>query len=465
MKLTHFHSLFMSFCILLLGCGTQKKIEALKPAPSYGTEVVYDKQLSYINLPVQMDIADIQNQTNKYLNGLLYEDNKLEDDNLMLKVWKQAPILLNENKGKIDIVLPLKIWTKLRYGISQFGVSAYDTREFNFNGSLKLTSLVGFKNWKITTATQITGIDWAEAPTVAVLGKNVPITALINPAVSYFKGNISKMIDDAIAQSFDVKPYVSEALEQLCKPMEFNTDYHTWFAMQPLELYTSEATVANKKVNLLLGMKAYLETAVNSKPTIGFDKSKLAFTLVAKPASDFNVSVAGIVTYQAAAELMKKNFAGQTFSSGNRSITITDINLWGKDGKMIVELGMKGSVNGNFYMEGVPVYNPASREVYIDQADFVLDSKSKLLKLGDWLAHGLILNKIKASCHYSVADQLTQASATLKTYTTNYQPMKGVKVNGTIESFSPGQPVLTPNAIITMINAKGTLTLNISGMD
>ncbi len=460
-----FYSLFTVVIIsFLFSCSTTKKIEALKPEPSYSNEVVYDKQTSYLNLPVEIAVADLQNQTNKYLNGLIYDDEKIEDDNLMMKIWKQAPILIDEKGGKLNIVLPLKVWVKVRYGIDKFGVSLYDTKELNLNGNIKLSTLVTFNNWKLSTNTQIGGIDWVQPPSISIAGKDIPLTLLINPAIAIFKGKIGKMMDDAIEKSLDIKPFVLNALDQVSKPVQVNNDYHVWFAMQPLELYTNKAVVANKKISIVMGLKAYLETTVNSKPTLSFDKNKLLLLAAEKLPDDFGVSVAGICTYESAAALMKQNFAGKPFESGSRSVTITDVALWGKDGKMIVELGMTGSVNGKFYLSGVPTYDSSKKEIFIDQLDFVLDSKSKLLKLGDWVAHGLIAKKIKESCRYSIKDQLTQGGNTLKNYLNNYQPTKGVRVNGRVDALSPQKICLTPNAIVTMITANGKVSFSVDGM-
>lgn len=449
---------------LFVSCSSSKKIEALKPSPNYSNEIVYDKQTSYLNLPVEIAVADLQNQTNKYLNGLIYDDEKIEDDNLMIKIWKQAPIVINENGGKLEMVLPLKVWVKVRYGIEKFGLSAYDTRELNLNGNIKLNSKVIFTNWKLSTATQIGGIDWVQSPSITILGKDVPITYLINPAIALFKPKLGKMVDDAIAQSLDIKPYVLNALEQVSKPVEVNNTYHVWFAMQPLELYTNQAKVANKKISIVMGMKSYLETSVNSKPTLSFDKTKIALLAAEKLPDDFGISVAGIITYQAAAALMKQNFAGKQFQSGSRSVTINDVALWGKDGKMIVELGMSGSVNGNFYLSGIPVYDSTTKEIFLDQVDFILDSKNQLLKLGDWVAHGIIAKKIKENCKYSIKEQLTQGETTLKTYLSNYEPVKGVKVNGNVLGLTPQKISLTPNAIVTMITAGGKVSISVNGL-
>lgn len=449
---------------LFFGCSSTQKIEALKPAPSYATDIVYEKQVSYFNLPVEITMTDLQGQINKYFNGLVYEDNVLEDDNMMVKVWKQGPIVLDERFGKIDMVLPLKIWAKVRYGFEQFGVKLYDTKELNLNGTIKLTSAVTFKNWHFTTTTEITGFDWAESPSVTIAGKNVPMTYLVNPAVNLFKKQIAKNIDNGIERSMDIKPYVLNALEFMSKPTEVNKDYHVWLGLQPLELYSNQAVVVNKKVSITMGLKAYVETSINAQPTVKFDKTKLLLQGAEKLPADFGVTIAGIVTYANASALMQANFNGKKFESGKRSVTVEKIDIWGKDGKMIIQLGMTGSVNGNFYLSGIPMYDATKKEMYLDQLDFVLDSKNKLLQLGDWLAHGTIATKIKENCKYSIADQLVLGEKNVKTYLSGYEPVKGVKVTGSLTSLAPQKIVLTSNAIITTIDAKGKVAIAVDGM-
>lgn len=451
--------------LLISACSTSSKIAALKPAANYSTDIVYNKQESYLSLPLEIQVADLQNQTNKYLNGLIYEDQVLEDDNVMLKVWKEAPILIQENNGKLEMQLPLKVWAKVRYGIDKFGFSVYDTREVNLNGIIKLSSGVSVQNWKLATATQIQDIDWVESPSIVIAGKNIPITYLINPVLPIFKGKLSRKVDEAIAKSFDIKPYVFDALDQLSRPVQVNEDYKVWLGIQPIALYASPTVLANKKISFTMGMKAYLETSVNAQPTLKFDKTKLALQSGVMASNDFKASVASVITYANAAALMQKNFAGQKFESGKRSVTITKIDLWGKDGQLIVALSMTGSVNGDFYLSGTPKYNAEKKEIYLDGVDFILDSKNKLLKAGDWLAHGLIAQKIQQSCSFSIADYLNNGQKTMASYLSNYQPIKGVYVNGQMTELIPDQITLTPQAMVAMIVAKGKVAIRIDGLD
>lgn len=457
---------FLAFVSVVSSCSTSSKISALKPLPDYSsTQIAYDKQLSFINMPVEITIADLQKQTNKYLVGIIYDDKSMDGDNVMMKVTKEAPIVIKEQNGRIYIDLPLRINGRVKYGVDKFGVSLSDTRDFYLNGTVKLNSLVGLKDWKINTNTVIQDVVWKESPTINVAGKNVPVTYLINPAISVFKTKISKMVDDAIAQSLDIKPYVLDALEAVSKPIQVNEEFNTWFAMQPVEIYATKAVAANKKITAALGVKTYLETSVGRKPSLTFDKNTIVLKAIDKMPNEFKVNVAAFSSYAYASSIIQKNFAGKKFESGKKSVVVNKVDVWGKEGKMIVAVNMSGAVNGDFYLTGIPAYDAAKKEIYLDQVDYVLDSKNKLLKAGSWLAHGILVNKIAENCRFSIAEQLTDGEKTMKTYLSNYQPAKGVRVNGNLGQLSPNKIVLTPNAIVAMVVANGKVAISIDGLE
>lgn len=453
------------FSALVCSCSTSKQVAALRPSPDYSSAtVVYDKQLSFINMPVSLAISDIQSQTNKYLNGLIYEDKNLDDDNLMINVYKESPILITEQNGKIVMDLPLKIIGKAKYGINQFGISLSDTKDFYLNGTIRLHSIVGLKDWKLTTNTTIQDIKWKESPTISIAGKAISVTYLINPALNLFKGKLALLVDNAIAKSVDFKPQVLDALQAFSTPKKVNEEYETWFVMQPVEVYASKTTVANQKININLGLKTYLETAIGRKPSLVFDRNAIVLKTVDNMPNDFKANLAAFATYSYASQMMQKNFAGQKFESGKRAVTVNKVELWGKEGKMIVALNLSGSVNGDFYLSGFPVYDAQKKEIYLDKVDFVLDSKSKLLKIGDWLAHDIVLNKITDACRFSIADQLSLGAQTMATYLNNYQPIKGVVVNGTLGQITPNKVILTPNAIVAYVNTTGKVAVTINGL-
>lgn len=455
--------LFGIINIFLFSCSPSKKIEALKPEPSNNAPIVYSNKTSLISLPIEVGMKEVEHHLNKNLKGLIYADTILNDDKTEMKIWKTSDIKLVEKNGEIVSIIPLKIWSRIKYGTEFMGLN--DTREINLNGTITLSSKANFANWKLNTTSKIEAFEWSESPSILVAGKNVPITYIINPTLSIFKGRIAKMIDEAINKSCDFKTQVMQVLEILSVPFMANKTYETWFKLIPNEIYSSNAVLSNSKITMNLGLKCQMQTLIGQKPKSGFDKSKIVSKAVAKIPSDFNTSVAAVSTYESASRIMTKNFMGQEFGSGKRKITVQKVNLWYKDGKMIIALDVLGSVNGTIYLAGIPKYNSETKEIYFEEMNYVLNTKGLLTKTANWLLQGVILSKIKESCKYSIQPNLEEGKKNMLPYLTNYSPMKGVFVNGKLNDFVFEKMELSENGIVAFITATGTMKITIEGME
>ncbi|MFB9078754.1 DUF4403 family protein [Flavobacterium procerum] len=467
MKLNYFISFFTALTILS-GCSSTKKIETLKPEPDDASPLIYDSTPSFINLPITVKLSDIENQTNTFLNGLIYEDNNIEDDDIEIKIWKQAPIKIqndpaNPNK-KIKTILPLRATIKYRIGTKKLGVEFYDTREFNLNGVITLSSETTLSNWKLSTKTQFKSLDWKESPTMMVFGKNMPITYLINPAISIFKNELEKTIDEAIEQSMDFKPNVLQAVEKISTPFKMDDTYETWLRIVPIEIYSTNAKLKKDSFLMEMGMKCNMETIIGKQPEAKFNSSKIALKPVTKIPNQISANIAAISSYVEASKIMTKNFAGQEFGEGSKKITVKNVAIWHKNGKMIIALDVLGYINGTLYLNGIPQYNSQTKEIYFDQLDYVLDTKSKLMRTANWLAQGYILRKMEENCRYSIQTNLEDGKKSMAAYLKNYSPMPGVFVNGKMEDIQFDKIQLTNQAIIAFIKINGTVNVSVNGL-
>lgn len=447
----------------LFSCSSTNKIATIKPEPSQNTPMAYKTTTSFVSMPMEVSLKEIENQLNKALSGLIYEDNNLDDDKTEMKIWKTGTIKLIEKDGKIQSVLPLKIWSKIKYGTEFMGLN--DTREIDLNGTITLLSTAKLSNWKMNTSSVIEDFEWSESPTILVAGKKVPITYIINPTLSIFKSKVAKKIDDAIEKSCDFKPYVLNVLETLGTPFKTSEQYETWFKMNPIEVYVTDAQLQKSKIKMNLGLKCTMLTMVGQEPKNVFDKESVTFKPVATVPDKTTATVAAISTYESASRIITKNFQGKEFASGSRKITVQKVDLWSKDGKMIIALDMTGSINGSIYLSGIPNYNSVTKEIYFDQMDYVLNTKGLLTKTANWLLQGVILRKIQENCRYSIKENLDEGKKSLLPYLSNYSPMKGVFVNGTLNDFEFEKVELTNEAIIAFITTSGKLNIKIDGME
>ena len=448
---------------LCANCSTTQKIEALKPLPTDDAPMVYNTKTSFVNMPLQISLKEIENQLNKTLNGEIYNDATLEDDKTEMKISKTAPIRLIEKNGKIQTIMSLKIWSKFKYGTDFMGLN--DTREININGTITMTSAIKLSNWKMSTTSIIDNFQWSESPSILVAGKNVPITYIINPTLAIFKSKIAKKIDEAIENSCDFKPYVLDVLEKMSTPFLTSEQYQTWFKLIPIEVYVTDAFLNKNQINMDLGLKCNMQTMVGLKPKSSFDRSVVQFKAVTKIPEKLNVNVAAISTYESASRIISSNFNGKTFASGERKIVVQNVALWQKDSKIIIALDMTGSINGTIYLSGIPNYNAITKEIYFDQMDYVLNSKGLLTRTANWLLQGVILKKIQETCRYSIKENLEEGKKSLLPYLNNFSPMKGVFINGTMNDFEFEKVEVTNKAIIAFITTTGKMSVKIDGMD
>lgn len=462
--------LFISLCfMIIMSCSTPQKLATLKPEPDDASPIVYNNVPSFISLPVKVKIKDIENKTNSFLNGLIYEDNDIEDDDIEMKIWKLAPITIKNSKepnaDKITTILPLKATIKYRIGTRTMGVNLYNTKEFNLNGIVTLNSKVNLSNWKLKTQTELVSLNWNESPTMTVFGKNMPVTYLINPSIKLFKSKIEKKIDEAIEKSMDFKPNVLAALEKICAPFQMNEAYESWLRIVPIEIYATNSHLKEDSFLLQMGMKCNMETIIGQTPESKFDAAKIVLKPVSKIPNQISANIVAVSAYQDASRIMKKNFAGQEFSSGSRKVTVQDVNIWHKSGKMVIALDLTGSLNGTIYLTGFPKYDAEKKEIYFNELDYVLDTKSKLMRTANWLAQGLILKKIQQNCRYSIKPNLDEGKKIMLNYLNNYSPMKGVFVNGKMEDIEFEKIELSQNAIIAFVKVNGEINISVDGLE
>ena len=461
--------LVLFMLILNSSCGTKKQLMTLKPEPSEASPLVYEHSPSFINIPISVKLKDIENQTNALLKGLIYEDNTIEDDDIEIKIWKLAPITIkndeNSKGNKIKITLPLKAKIKYRVGTSTLGMNLYKTNEFNLNGVVTLTSDLGLTNWQLKSKTDLKSLEWVESPSMVVFGKNVPVTYLINPAITIFKSKIEKSIDTSIEESMDFKPNVLSAIEKLTEPFKMSDDYESWLRIVPIEIYATDAKLEKDNVLLQMGMKCQMETIIGQQPKSKFDTSKIVLKPVIKMPNHVTSNIIAISTYEDASKIMTKNFNGQEFSSGSKKIVVQKVNIWHKNASMVIALDVIGSVNGTIYLSGIPKYDEQKREIYFEQLEYVLDTKNKLISTANWLAKGLILKRIQESCRYSIQPNIDEGTQTILSYLNNYSPMPGVFVNGKMDAFEFEKIQLTNNAILAFMKINGQISVTVNGLE
>ena len=449
--------------LTLNSCKTSLQIE--KPKESYLPSSLAPA-VSELPLAVELDVKKLEASINKKMNGVIFEGSNLTDKDLSVRVSKAQNFTFTINNNVIEYRVPLKVWARFAWKVEKFGYTIGD--KYEANGSIALTYKTTIsidKNWKLVSKTAASGYEWIETPKISVVGVNVPVTPIASMALSQCDKLISNQIDKSLSEMVDLKKYISMAWTEAQKPRQVNADNNVWLRITPKDIYLSPFTTTANKLNLALAMYAQIESFIGVQPAANPTVALPPFKYVNRPAQQFNLNIGADVTFDKIAEMAKKQLVGKTFEQSGKKITITDLSLYGSNGKAVFMADVEGSLKGRIYFTGNLTYNAEKTAVEITEPEFEVKTSDALVKTAGWLLHGMILNKLTPYLTYSVKDKIEEMKADVNKMMANYSIMDGVSVQGKLNSVTVTDLSLVPGAVRIQANVKGNIGLKVQELN
>jgi hypothetical protein len=159
--------------------------------------------------------------------------------------------------------------------------------------------------------------------------------------------------------------------------------------------------------------------------------------------------------------MAKSQLVNKTFSDGGKSITITDLSVFGSEGKPVFVADVTGSLKGRIYFTGNLVYNTDKVAVEVQNPEFDLKTKNALVKSAKWLLNGLIIKKLTPYLTYSVNAELDDLKAEANKTLANYKVYEGINLKGKLNTLTVKSLDLVPGAIRLQVNLKGNVGLQV----
>lgn len=452
------------FCVAMMGFWGCKTIKVDRPREAY-TPLAYTPVPSIINLPVDIDLKRVEKAVNDKFKGLIYEDSKLEDDNLQLKLWKIQDFVFNAKGNQLIYRIPLKIWSKFGWKIEKFGISISDYYEVTGEIALKYKSTLTIgRDWQIKTSTVSDGYDWVTKPSMSIAGISVPVTAIANLALKSCSGLINNQIDKAISQSVNLKKEIEKVWISMQEPMNVNEDYNVWLKITPQELYTAPLSSNQNHIKLNIGAKATIESFLGYQPEKGVPRALPGLNFVLKPEESFVLNFSSDITFVKISEIAQKELVGKVFEQGKRKIKVLSFDVFGSEGKMMFMTEISGSANGKIYFTGTPFYNIDSNTIELNDFDFELNTRNALINSANWLLHGTFTKMIQPYLKFPMSDQIKTMKETVNKQLASYKVADGVLLMGNVNEISITSFGVVPGALKVLGSVNGQLQLNIDDL-
>lgn len=252
------------------------------------------------------------------------------------------------------------------------------------------------------------------------------------------------------------------AWKEAQKPMQVSPENDLWVRISPKNVYVSPFTTNGQKLYVAISIQAVIESFMGVQPVQNKLTVLPTFTVSANQPKDFNLNIATDITYEKISELAKSQLQNKTFSEGNKSITITDLSVFGSEGKAIFVADVIGSIKGRIYFTGTLGYNAETMSIEVLQPEFDIKTKNALVKSANWLLNGFIIKKITPYLTYPVQDELTTMKTEANKMLTNYKVYDGVDLTGKLHTISVQRIDLVPGAIRLHANVGGNIALKVN---
>jgi hypothetical protein len=451
--------------IIIFSCN--KGIQPEAPKESYAQNVNNsERTISYLNIPIEINIADIERQINGSLASTLYDDDSFENDDLKLRIDKTGSFeitsSLNEN---FSFEIPLAI--DATKSISVLGMRQSASTKFlmkvKFSSSFFLSS-----DWGFHTNTKVEGFEFITEPKITMAGFNIPVKSLIEKVLVNYQPYIARQIDDQVSDNILIKPQVLDLWNSLKEPILLSETYKTWLKIDPQDMLISPIKSQGNKLKMNIAMKAYVDTYTGEtkfgKVVKSVDLPPLKF--VNNPPAGFNINVSNLLTFYEAQSIAKSIFLGQSFHFVNNkyAVKVEGIDLFGTiENRMVIQLKLSGSVDGTVFLTGVPEYEKASNTIKLANLDFDIKTKNVLLKSAAWLLEGKLEKEIAKEMFFSVDEMLSQIQANV-TESLSKEYMRGVKIETSTLKMVPKGVSMSQEGIVSQFVAIGNIKLTIDGL-
>jgi hypothetical protein len=149
----------------------------------------------------------------------------------------------------------------------------------------------------------------------------------------------------------------------------------------------------------------------------------------------FRLRVEADLGFDQATAQLSRQMVGRRFETDKGAFEVRSIAVRGSAGNVLLELGLKGRVDGKLTLTGHPRFDEQTGTIRLDGLDYTLESSSWLTRLGVWLFSGTLRQTLSEKCNFfmdkSFQDLKAQAQQGL-----NRDLGPGMAMSGTIAGFT-----------------------------
>lgn len=394
------------------GCGGGLGV----PKPAFETpapEPDLPLEQSGIEIPVMIDLNPILRKVEEKVplefNSKGWETvgtSPVGDVGVKYRVWRgplQTVLAGNKVTITVRINYTLAVAHRLKAGI--FGGGETPWMQFGQcgdNGEAPREAIFGMEtalswspDWKVRSKTKLLPNRYPNSCSVTAL--NFDITRAVDGNIRPRLEEAAKLIDERLPAAADFKNTAEEAWKKLQAPLLMEKD--VWLLPSPREIHVTAIEGSGNQLVTGISITGTPVLASGKMPAPGILPLPELKT-GPKAGGTFNIALKATLDFDAAAEQLFRKLSEKPVVFGARRVNITGVSIYPSKERCVIQLGLKGDVNGTIYFAGEPVYDEEKGLLYLAQLDYTLETENALHTVAEWLLHDDFRDKMRKQAQW-----------------------------------------------------------------
>lgn len=430
-----------------------------RPEETY-EEVVYTPKQSILHIPININVSLLENKLNENFSGLLYEDNNIEDDSLMIRAWKERDFKISYEQNILNYKIPVKIWIKKRFGLG----FTHTDQEIEGTIDIDMKTAINFsKDWGLITKTEMLQYNWIKKPVLKLGIVEIPITSIVDKILKDNKQLLNETVDETVKKYVPLQNYIQEIWESVQNPIDISSSgYKAWIKITPKNIYTTPITGKQGQINTTIGIKCLSEIYMDVPPNESPKETKMPrFQMFTNTDEQVKVNLLADVPYTTVDSIANDLMKGEQFGEGRHTIIVDSMEIYGQKEKMMIGVHVHGFINGAIYLEGIPYFEQSTTSIRIKDVDYKLQTKNVLAKIVNLFYKKGLKKMIEEKLIISLEDEFALIKESSRDELFNKKLMENVYMNGMLNQLNVEDIFLTPKGLKIGIILSGKLNVRI----
>lgn len=354
---------------------------------------------SYINLPIILQLSDIEQKLNLSIPKRLHTDTSIAKDNIAIIVEKNGPFKLSNKDQLLYCKAPLKINIELKkQGIFRKN-NTDKTHNLNFEIIANLATPISVnENWQLITKTELVSIEWKKKPQISFGPIKINIAGKVEEAIKNESGSVMQQLDKYITEVVSLQKTVSKIWHDIHKPIRIFKFDSSDFVLQaiPKNVYNSNAVLYSNYIKFGIGLTLDSYGKMLDKT----DQKSLLATLPALKKSNnlndsFNLHILNELPYDELSKLLNQELNDKKISYGGYSIYCKKASLIPQGSTLALHIDFDGYVSGSVALKGIPTFNMENSTLNFKSFEYEVSDDIGLLSSSDWFLHSGVKEYLK----------------------------------------------------------------------